>query len=44
MDKLLRIRDAVWADYLSGYYTYNFTCDVLELLLIPKMALLKEKS
>jgi hypothetical protein len=43
MAQLLRIRDAVWFDYISGYYTYAFACDVLELLLGPRNILRREK-
>jgi hypothetical protein len=43
MDKLQRVKDAIWYEYLSGgVYTYAQACDVLESMLPAKSALLKE--
>jgi len=42
MDKLLRIKAAIWHDYLCGRYTYDFACDLYELLLGPQNLLRKE--
>lgn len=33
---LLAVRDAVWSDYLHKYFSYEFTCDIHELLLGPR--------
>ncbi len=42
MEQLIRIKTAIWYDYLSGHYTYDFACDLYELLLGPKNLLIKE--
>lgn len=44
MDKLLSVKRSVWYDYLSGHYSYDEVCGILELLLIAKGALLKEEA
>lgn len=42
MEQLTRIKTAIWYDYLSGHYTYDFACDLYEILLTPTNALRKE--
>ena len=42
MEKLERIKHAIWYDFLSGHYNYTFACDLYEILLPAKSALLKE--
>jgi hypothetical protein len=42
MDKLQRVKFAVWYDYLCGHFDYNFACGILTELLRAKNALMKE--
>lgn len=42
MEQLLRVKWAIWYEFLSGHYTYDYACDLLQVLLVAKMALLKE--
>jgi hypothetical protein len=41
VEKLDRIKVAIWYDFLSGHYTYDFTCDLYEILLPAKGALME---
>lgn len=44
MEKLERIKAAIWYDFLGGHYTYTEACDYFELLLVPKNELMKENK
>ncbi len=41
---LLAIRKALWYDYLSGFYTYTFICDLYETILKVKGQVQKEET
>ena len=44
METLERIKDAIWYARLEGIHTYHEACDLFELLLTAKAALLKEDA
>jgi hypothetical protein len=44
MEQLARVKTAIWYDYLSGRHTYDFACDLYEVLLVPTNALRKEEA
>jgi hypothetical protein len=44
MEKLERIKTAIWYDYLSGRMSYEFACDLYELLLQPLNQLRREQQ
>lgn len=42
MEQLNRVKWAIWYDFLSERYTYDYACELLQVLLIAKNALRKE--
>jgi len=38
-EQLLRIKVAIWYEYLTGRMTYNFACDLYDILLPATNAL-----
>jgi hypothetical protein len=39
MEQLLRVKVAIWYEYLTGRMTYDFACDLYEILLVPTNAI-----